>query len=229
MKDERDFKNPFKKYIFLLKYYEHVVIRPAYKLINLFLINVQCVLGRDCNIYKGIILELLKLTVKLYIRIEKLKINAEKVDEIDREEKYYAQCFEKPSILRYENVSVKRNLLQKDFENISEDVKRMIKFRHFYTIDFFKILIKNLEIILYIKPKLMESVKSKTTLTIRPDVKAEPDYIVKMNEMIEEYQTSFEKTFDVELTLFNAFIRESATLKLVFQLIQTRRIIFQPR
>ena len=208
MKDERDFKNPFKKYIFLLKYYEHVVIRPAYKLINLFLINVQCVLGRDCNIYKGIILELLKLTVKLYIRIEKLKIKAEEVDEIDREEKYYAQCFEKPSILRYENVSVKRNLLQKDFENISEDVKRMIKFRHFYTIDFFKILIKNLETILYIKPKLMESVKSKTTLTIRPDVKAEPDYIVKMNEMIEEYQTSFEKTFDVELTLFNA-LKES--------------------
>jgi hypothetical protein len=35
--------------------------------------------------------------------------------------------------------------------------------------------------------------------------------------------------FRSELTLFNAFIRESATLKLVFQLILTRRIIFQPR
>ena len=80
------------------------------------MINHQFILGTDCVIYQALVLEVLKLTVKLYLNIEKLTVS--NIEDIDREKKYYIQCFEKPAILRYENISLKKNLLQKDIEDI---------------------------------------------------------------------------------------------------------------
>ena len=205
MEDEqKTFSNPYKKYIFLLKYYEHVILRPTYKLINLFMINHQFIFGTDCVIYQAIVLEILKLTVKLYLNIEKL--NVTHVEDIDKEQKYYVQCFEKPAILRYENISLKKNLLQKDIEDIVYDIKAVYKIKYYYIPDIFHFLIKNIEIILYTRPKFMETIKTKTTMSNykKQSLPSEPVYIIKMNEIIKDYQDSFEKTFDNELTLFNA-------------------------
>ena len=205
MEDEqKNFSNPYKKYIFLLKYYEHVILRPTYKLINLFMINHQFIFGTDCVIYQALVLEILKLTVKLYLNIEKLTVTH--VDDIDKEQKYYIQCFEKPAILRYENISLKKNLLQKDIEDIVYDIKSVHKIKYYYIPDIFHFLIKNVEIILYTRPKFMETIKTKTTMSNykKQSLPSEPDYVIKMNEIIKDYQDSFEKTFDNELTLFNA-------------------------
>ena len=89
MEDEKnEFPNPFNKYIFLLKYYEHIILRPAYKLFNLFMIDYQFIIGKNCLIYQALILEVLKLTVKLYLNLDKLSQNSRN-EEIDREKKYY--------------------------------------------------------------------------------------------------------------------------------------------
>ena len=202
--DQKKFYNPYEKYLFLLKYYEHVILRPTYKLINLFMLNHQFIFGTDCVIYQGLVLEVLKLTVKLYLNIEKLTVTH--VEDIDKEQKYYVQCFEKPAILRYENISLKKNLLQKDIEDIVYDIKSLYKIKYYYIPDIYHFLIKNVEIILYTRPKFMETIKSKSTMynyKIQA-LAAEPDYIIKMNEIIKDYKDSFEKTFDNELTLFNA-------------------------
>ena len=202
--DQKKFSNPYEKYLFLLKYYEHVILRPTYKLINLFMLNHQFIFGTDCVIYQGLVLEVLKLTVKLYLNIEKLTVTH--VEDIDKEQKYYVQCFDKPAILRYENISLKKNLLQKDIEDIVYDIKNLYKIKYYYIPDIYHFLIKNVEIILYTRPKFMETIKSKSTMynfKIQA-LAAEPDYIIKMNEIIKDYKDSFEKTFDNELTLFNA-------------------------
>ena len=201
---QKHFSNPYKKYIFLLKYYEHVILRPTYKLINLFMINHQFIFGTDCVIYQGLVLEVLKLTVKLYLNIEKLIVTH--VDDIDKDQKYYIQCFEKPAILRYENLSLKKSLLQKDIEDIVYDIKSLYKIKYYYIPDVFHFLIKNIELILYTRPKFMETLKTKTTMINykKQQEPTEPDYIIKMNEIIKDYKDSFEKTFDNELTLFNA-------------------------
>ena len=202
--DQKSFSSPYQKYIFLLKYYEHVILRPTYKLVNLFMINHQFIFGQDCVIYQGLVLEMLKLTVKLYLNIEKLTMTH--VEDIDREQKYYIQCFEKPAILSYENISLKKNLLQKDIEDIIYDIKSLFKIKYYYIPDIFHFLIKNIELILYTKPKFMETIKTKTTMINfkKQSVPSEPDHIIKMNEIIKDYKDTFEKTFDNELTLFNA-------------------------
>ena len=57
MEDENKyFSNPYNKYLYLLKYYEHVILRPTYKLINLFMLNSQFILGTDCIIYQSLVL-----------------------------------------------------------------------------------------------------------------------------------------------------------------------------
>ena len=205
MEDEQKaFPNPYEKYLYFLKYYEHVILRPTYKLINLFMINSQFILGTDCIIYQSIVLEVLKLTVKLYLNIEKLTVSH--IDDIDKEKKYYNQCFEKPNILRYENISLKKSLLQKDIEDIVYDIKNVYKIKYYYIADIFHFLIKNIELIIYTKPKFMETVKTKTTMSNykKLSLLSLPDHVNKMNEIIKEYKNNFEKTFDVELTLFNA-------------------------
>ena len=205
MEDEqKNFSNPYSKYIFLLKYYEHVILRPTYKLINLFMINHQFILGTDCVIYQALVLEVLKLTVKLYLNIEKLTVTD--VEDIDREKKYYIQCFEKPAILRYENISLKKNLLQKDIEDIVYDIKSIYKIKYYYIPDIFHFLIKNIELILYTKPKFMETIKTKTTMSNykKQSMPTQPEYVIKMNEIIKDYKDNFEKTFDNDLSLFNA-------------------------
>ena len=201
---QKSFSNPYKKYIFLIKYYEHVILRPTYKLINFFMINNQFIFGKDCVIYQALVLEVLKLTVKLYLNIEKLTVTH--VEEIDKEQKYYIQCFEKPAILRFENISLRKNLLQKDIEDIIYDIKMVHKIKYYYIPDIFHFLIKNIDLILYTKPKFMETIKTKTTLTNfkKHSAPKEPEYLIKMNDIIKDYKDSFEKTFDNELTLFNA-------------------------
>ena len=204
MEDEKnEFPNPFNKYIFLLKYYEHIILRPAYKLFNLFMIDYQFIIGKNCLIYQALILEVLKLTVKLYLNLDKLSQNSRN-EEIDREKKYYNQCFEKGVILRFENVSIRRSLLAKDIEEIIDDIKYVSnKIKYYYIVDIYRILIKDIGIVLYAKPKLMETIKSKSTLSKQSNI-AQPEYIIKMYDIIKDYQTSFEKTFDNKLTLFNA-------------------------
>ena len=202
--DNKYFPNPYNKYLYLLKYYEHVILRPTYKLINLFMLNSQFILGTDCIIYQSLVLEVLKLSVKLYLNIEKLTVSH--IEEFDKEKKYYNQCFEKPIILRFENISLKKSLLQKDIEDIVFDIKNVHKIKYYYIADIFHFLIKNIELMLYTKPKFMETVKTKTTMSnykklLMPSL---PDHINKMNEIIKDYKNSFEKTFDIELTLFNA-------------------------
>jgi hypothetical protein len=202
--DQKEFSGPYQKYIFLLKYFEHVILRPTYKLINIFMINHQFILGQDCLIYHGLVLELLKLTVKLYLNIEKLTVTY--AEDIDRMQKYYMQCFEKPAILSYENISLKKNLSQKDIEDIVYDIKNLFKIKYFYIPDIFQSLLKNVELILYTKPKFMETIKTKTTMINfkKQSAPIEPDHVIKMKEIIKDYKDSFEKTFDNELTLFNA-------------------------
>ena len=202
--DQKEFSGPYQKYIFLLKYFEHVILRPTYKLINIFMINHQFILGQDCLIYHGLVLELLKLTVKLYLNIEKLTVTY--TEDIDRMQKYYIQCFEKPAILSYENISLRKNLSQKDIEDIVYDIKNLFKIKYFYIPDIFQSLLKNVELILYTKPKFMETIKTKTTMINfkKQSAPIEPDHVIKMKEIIKDYKDSFEKTFDNELTLFNA-------------------------
>ena len=202
--DQKEFSGPYQKYIFLLKYFEHVILRPTYKLINIFMINHQFIVGQDCLIYHGLVLELLKLTVKLYLNIEKLTVTY--AEDIDRMQKYYIQCFEKPAILSYENISLKKNLSQKDIEDIVYDIKNLFKIKYFYIPDIFQSLLKNVELILYTKPKFMETIKTKTTMINfkKQSAPIEPDHVIKMKEIIKDYKDSFEKTFDNELTLFNA-------------------------
>ena len=203
MADERrQFSNPYKKYIFLLKYYEHVVLRPTYKLFNLYMINYQFIRGKYCLIYQSLILEFLKLTAKLYINIDKLT-QTSKADEFDLDKDYYNQCFEKSEILRYENISLRKNLLQKDIEEIIEDIKHVFKIKAYYIADIYRALTKNIGVVLYTKPKMMETIKSKTSLSKQTNIVDLP-HIAKMNGIIKDYQNSFEKTFDNELTLFNA-------------------------
>ena len=51
MEDEqKNFSNPYSKYIFLLKYYEHVILRPTYKLINKKKKNYFTIRNRLCYI-----------------------------------------------------------------------------------------------------------------------------------------------------------------------------------
>ena len=202
--DQKEFSGPYQKYIFLLKYFEHVILRPTYKLINIFMINHQFILGQDCLIYHGLVLELLKLTVKLYLNIEKLTVSY--AEDIDRMQKYYIQCFEKPAILSYENISLKKNLPQNDIEDIVYDIKNLFKIKYFYIPDIFQSLLKNVELILYTKPKFMETLKTKTSMINfkKQSAPIEPDHVIKMKEIIKDYKDSFEKTFDNELTLFNA-------------------------
>ena len=127
MKDEKKiFSNQYKKYIFMLKYYEHVILRPTYKIYNLFMIAHQIVVGKECLIYQGLAFEFIKLTAKLYITIDKMTRSC-RDDEIDKEKKYYMQCFEKPIILRFENISIKKDLLSKNIEEILEDAKYIFK------------------------------------------------------------------------------------------------------
>ena len=203
MKDEKKiFSNQYKKYIFMLKYYEHVILRPTYKIYNLFMIAHQIVVGKECLIYQGLAFEFIKLTAKLYITIDKMTRSC-RDDEIDKEKKYYMQCFEKPIILRFENISIKKDLLSKNIEEILEDAKYIFKHKFFYVIDIYRIFVKNISVILYSNPKIMETLKSKTSASKQTNI-IQPPYIVKMNEIIKDYETSFEKTFDNKLTLFNA-------------------------
>ena len=41
----------------MLKYYEHVILRPTYKIYNLFMIAHQIVVGKECLIYQGLAFE----------------------------------------------------------------------------------------------------------------------------------------------------------------------------
>ena len=203
MEDEKnEFPNPFNKYIFLLKYYEHIILRPTYKLFNLFMIDYQFILGNECLIYHALQLEVLKVTVKLYLNINKLTQDSH-TDEIDKEKKYYSQCFENSFILRYENVSLKRNLSQNNFEEIIKYAQSVNKIKYYYIVDIYRYLTKTIDIVLYAKPKLMETIKTKSTLSKQSNIVQSP-HIITMNNIIEYYQSSFEKTFDNELTLFNA-------------------------
>ena len=43
-----------------------------------------------------------------------------------------------------------------------------------------------------------------------------PDHINKMNEIIKDYKNSFEKTFDIELTLFNALEESEKEMDTLF-------------
>ena len=199
--NKNEFSNPYYKYIFLLKYHEHVILRPTYKLLNLFMIDQRFIRGKDCLIYQALILEVLKLTVKIYLCLNSLQNSSS--DEIDKEKKYYMQCFEKPCILRFENISLKKNLLSKDIDEMIDDIKYIHKIKYYRILDIYRTFIKNTGIILYVKPKLMETIKSKTTLSKQSNIIQAP-HIIKMNEIIKDYQTSFENTFDNKLTLFNA-------------------------
>ena len=200
--DKNEFPNPFNKYVFLLKYYEHIIIRPTYKLFNLLMINYQFILGKDCLIYHALLMEVLKVTANLYRNINQLKPEP-KSDEIDREKKYYEQCFDKPVILRFENISLKRELLQKDFDEIFKYADSVYNIKYYYIVDIYRYLLKSIGIVLYASHKSMETVKSKTTLSKQSNIIESP-HIINMNNIIEYYQESFEKTFDNELTLFNA-------------------------
>ena len=115
--------------------------------------------GKYCLIYQSLILEFLKLTAKLYINIDKLT-QTSKEDEFDLDKDYYSQCFEKSEILRYENISLRKNLLQKDIEEIIEDIKHVFKIKAYYIADIYRALTKNIGVILYTKPKMMETIKS---------------------------------------------------------------------
>ena len=203
MEDEKnEFPNPYNKYIFLLKYYEHIIVRPTYKLFNLLMIDYQFIIGKECLIFHALQLEVLKLTVKLYLNIDKLT-QSSKTDEIDKEKKYYMQCFDKSIILRFENISLKKNLMAKDIEEIIENIKTVHKIKYYYIVDIYHYLIKTIGIVLYSKPKLMETIKTKTSLSKQSNIVQLP-HIIKMNDIIKDYQSNFEKTFDNELTLFNA-------------------------
>ena len=68
----------------MLKYYEHVILRPTYKIYNLFMIAHQIVVGKECLIYQGLAFEFIKLTAKLYITIDKMTRSC-RDDEIDKE------------------------------------------------------------------------------------------------------------------------------------------------
>ena len=79
---------------------------------------------------------------------------------------------------------MKKNLLQKDIEDIVFDIKNVHKIKYYYIADIFHFLIKNIELMLYTKPKFMETVKTKTTMSnykklLMPSL---PDHVNKMNE-----------------------------------------------
>ena len=56
-------------------------------------------------------------------------------------------------------------MLQKDIEDIVFDIKNVHKIKYYYIADIFHFLIKNIELMLYTKPKFMETVKTKTTMS----------------------------------------------------------------
>jgi hypothetical protein len=52
----------------------------------------------------------------------------------------------------------------------------------------------------------METIKTKTTMSNykKQSMPTQPEYVIKMNEIIKDYKDNFEKTFDNDLSLFNA-------------------------
>ena len=154
------FENLYEIYNFLLNYFEHVILRPLYKLVNLFMLHSQFILGKDCTVYHGLVFETLKLTVKLYINLTNILNNSNSpIIQLNSESKYYSNYFSKPVILSYENISLKKNLTQKELDDIMEDIKNLYKMKYYHIADIFKILVQNIDRILYIKPKIVEKTK----------------------------------------------------------------------
>ena len=88
-----------------------------------------------------------------------------------------------------------------------DDLKEIKLHTKYYHIeDLYKILIKNIDRIIYMKPKTLQTIKTKTKTNLSSKEKKAnvPIYVYKKDKIINKYHKKMEKTYDLELSLFNA-------------------------
>ena len=201
------FGSHFEMIIFLYKYFENIILRPTHKLFNFFLLNYEGITGIDCEIYYNILFLLLKDIIYLYLKITQIRASAMNEKETTPRGTHYKNCFEKNEILEYENITLIKELSFIDFDYIMDDLKEIKLHTKYYHIgNLYKILIKNIDRILYMKPKTLETIKTKTKTNLSSKEKKVniPIYIYKKEKIIKKYHKKMEKTYDLELSLFNA-------------------------
>ena len=200
------FGSHFEMIIFIYKYFENVILRPTHKLFNYFLLNNEGITGMDCEIYYLTLFQFLKNTVYLYLKVNQIRASAMNEKETTPRATHYKFCFEKNKILEYENITLIKELSYNEIDYIMDDLKEIkLNIKYYHIESLYKILIKNIEKIIFTKPKTIQTIKTKTNLSTKEQKKiVSPYYIIKKDKIIKKYRKKMEKTYDLELSLFNA-------------------------
>ena len=193
--------SPFEQKLFFYKYFENILIRPIYSLVNLFILHSDIIKGSDCSLYQVLIFETLKSITYFYKTIS-TKDNTFTFNEVIS--KHFNEYENKSEIFEYENITLNKEITNADIVDIYEDMKYIKEKTKFYHIDIlFSILIKNIDKIIYMKPKRIESIKTATSIKSKKQPKV-PFYKERLNKLIKKYHRKTKQTYDTELSLFSA-------------------------
>lgn len=196
----KGFDSFFELKIFFYKYFENVIVRPTYKLLNFYLLQGEEIFDKDNSIFSELMSGFLNNITYFYTKLNDRKATKDVFDKTM--EKHFNSCENKQEIFEYENISLNKEITNSQLNDIEDDIKTIEEKGSSFDV-IYQILIKSIEKIFYMKPNIIESIKTATSVKSKKQVKV-PYHILRIQRLIDKYKNKREKTYDTELSLFNA-------------------------
>ena len=176
---------------FPLKYYEFLILRPLFNIINIFILNCKEIFGKDIFIFYQLIFYFLKITIEFYSTPQLMNKN-------------YSENY----INNFEEFTVKSELTKSILDEIFIDAQLFSenKIKYFELEKIYKIFLKNIERIINFEKEEKSEFISKISIINDPDFPSNIDkYLLKKLKLIETYKSNKEKTYDNNLSIIEAY------------------------
>ena len=176
---------------FPLKYYEFLILRPLFNIVNIFILNCKEIFGKDIFIFYQLIFLFLKITIEFYSTPQLMNKN-------------YSENY----INNFEEFTVKSELTKSILDDIFIDAQLFSenKIKYFELEKIYKIFLKNIEKIINFEKEEKSEFISKISIINDPDFPSNIDkYLLKKLKLIEIYKSNKEKTYDNNLSIIEAY------------------------
>ena len=186
-------------FIFLLKYYENIIVRPLYLLFNIFILYIQQLNGVDGLSFYQALFYFLKITLSIYLNDKRIK-----------------QAIEEEKLkLIYEEISIKIELTKSVLNDIYNDAKMFSdnQIKYFEIQRLYEIFHNNIERVIEVsKPEASTLGQTKlsaaTTHNINSEVQKKLHMgLVYKKKLIDKYRAKKETTYDEDLPLIHSYIK----------------------
>lgn len=196
----KGYESYFELKIFFYHYFENILVRPVYRLINLFILQGDIINEKDKTFYAELMINFLNNILYFYGKLT----SGEQSNLFDKNlEPHFKSCESKTEIFEFEDISLNKELTASEISDIEDNLKVLKEPLNQKNIEIiYQLLIKSIEKIFYMKPTMIESIKTTSVKSKKQPIV--PYHIQRLDKLINKFIKHRTRTYDTALSLFSA-------------------------